>query len=90
MTKISFILGILVYIGLSFSCKSQEIQNDKLLLLDNKIDSMRIAFNFPAVAYGVIRNDSIIALNVLGFRDIETQEKAQQTDYFHKIGRAHV
>lgn len=83
MTKFTFILGILVYFGLSFSCKSQEIQNEELLLLDKKIDSMRIAFNFPSVAYGVVRNDSIIALNVLGFRDIETKEKAQLTDYFH-------
>lgn len=51
--------------------------------LDLKIDSMRIAYDFPAVAYGVIQNDTIIALNVLGFRDIETNEKAQLSDYFH-------
>lgn len=59
--------------------ESSEIKSQ----LDFKIDSMRVAFNFPAVAYGVIRNDSIIALNVLGYRDIETKEKAQITDYFH-------
>jgi D-alanyl-D-alanine carboxypeptidase len=56
---------------------------NKFTLLENKIDSMRIAFNFPAVAYGVVRNDSIIVLNILGYRDIETREKAQLTDYFH-------
>jgi CubicO group peptidase (beta-lactamase class C family) len=74
---------ILIYFGLYFSCHSQEIKINKFALLDNKIDSMRIAFNIPAVAYGVVRNDSIIVLNVLGYRDIETKEEAQKTDYFH-------
>ena len=83
MTKKQKTLGILIYFGLFISCQSQEIQNNNFFLLDNKIDSMRIAFNIPAVAYGVIRNDSIIVLNVLGYRDIETKEKAQLTDYFH-------
>lgn len=83
MTKIHLTLGILFYFGLFFTCQSQEIQNNKFKTLDNKIDSMRIVFNFPAVAYGVIRNDSIIVLNVLGYRDIETKEKAQLSDYFH-------
>ncbi len=83
MTKKHLTLGILFYFGLFFTCQSQEIQNNKFKWLDGKIDSMRIAFNFPAVAYGVIRNDSIIVLNVLGYRDIETKEKAHLTDYFH-------
>ena len=83
MTKKQKTLGILIYFGLFISCQSQEIQNNNFTLLDNKIDSMRIAFNIPAVAYGVIRDDSIIVLNVLGYRDIETKEKAQLTDYFH-------
>ncbi len=83
MTKKQTILVVLIYFGLFISCQSQEIQNNKFTLLDNKIDSMRIAFNIPAVAYGVIRNDSIIVLNVLGYRDIETKEEAQLTDYFH-------
>ena len=83
MTKKQLTPGILIFIGLAIACQSQKIQNDTFTRLDNKIDSMRIAFNFPAVAYGVVRNDSIIALNVLGYRDIETKEKAQLSDYFH-------
>lgn len=83
MIKKQFIYGLLFLFGLSFTCHSQDIQNDKYTLLDHKIDSMRIVFNFPAVAYGAIRNDSIIALNVLGYRNIDTKEKAQLTDYFH-------
>lgn len=83
MTKKYIALVILFYFGLFFACQSQETHNIKFKLLDDNIDSMRIAFDIPAVAYGVIRNDSIIALNVLGFRDIETKEKAQLSDYFH-------
>ena len=83
MIKNQITFGILIYFGLFFSCQSQEIRNNQYTLLDYKIDSLRIAFNFPAVAYGVVRNDSIIVLNVLGYRDIETKEKAQLTDYFH-------
>lgn len=83
MKKKHLSLGILFYFGLFYTCQSQEIQNNALALLENKIDSMRVAFNFPAVAYGVIRNDSMIVLNVLGYRDIETKEKAQLSDYFH-------
>ena len=83
MTKKILSFGILIYFGLFFVCQSQVIHNNKFTLLDNIIDSMRVAFNFPAVAYGVVRDDSIIVLNVLGYRNIETKEKALLTDYFH-------
>ena len=52
---------------------SQEI-ND---YVSQKIDSMRKVYNFPSVAYGVIRNDSIIVINTVGYRDIENKDKAQ-------------
>lgn len=83
MIKNQTTFGILIYFGLFFSCQPHEIRSNKFTLLDNKIDSMRIACDIPAVAYGVIRNDSIIALNVFGYRDIETKENVQLTDYFH-------
>jgi CubicO group peptidase (beta-lactamase class C family) len=44
---------------------------------------MRIVYNYPSVAYGVIRNDSVLVLNTVGYRDIETKEKTQTTDYYH-------
>ena len=47
------------------------------------IDSMLVAYDFPAVAYGVIQHDSIVALSVRGYRDIETREKVKRSDYFH-------
>lgn len=82
MTK-QLIVGLIIILGLLSTSWSQNIGNEKYSILANKIDSMRIAYNFPAVAYGAIRNDSIIILNVLGYRDIETKEKAQLRDYFH-------
>ncbi len=83
MIKNKLIYGLLFLLGITNACLAQ---NDKIEInakLAHDVDSMRIAFDFPAVAYGVIRNDSVIALNVLGFRDIETKEKVQRMDYFH-------
>ena len=65
------------------SCNMNQEKEDLNTTLEKQIDSMRIEYNLPAVAYGVIRNDSIIVLNAVGYRDIETKEKAQITDYFH-------
>lgn len=83
MIKIKLTFGLILIWGFSMTCFSQIESYKYNALLDLKIDSMRIAYDFPAVAYGVIQNDTIIALNVLGFRDIETNEKAQLSDYFH-------
>ena len=55
-------------------------QTDKFKALEKQLDSLRIRFNIPAIAYGVVRNDSIIVRNVIGYRNIETQEKAQIGD----------
>jgi D-alanyl-D-alanine carboxypeptidase len=83
MIKIKLTFGLILICGFSMTCFSQIESYKYNALLDLKIDSMRIAYDFPSVAYGVIQNDTIIALNVLGFRDIETNEKAQLSDYFH-------
>jgi len=58
-------------------------QTDKFKALEKQLDSLRIRFNIPAIAYGVVRNDSIIVRNVIGYRNIETGEKAQVGDLFH-------
>lgn len=83
MIKKKLTLCFLFLLGVMISSFAQNDRNEIKTQLDCKIDSMRVAFNFPAVAYGVIRNDSIITLNVLGYHDIETKEKAKQKDYFH-------
>jgi CubicO group peptidase (beta-lactamase class C family) len=51
--------------------------------LEKQIDSLRVKYNVPAIAYGVVRNDSVIVKGVIGYRDIETNEKAQTDDLFH-------
>ena len=48
-----------------------------------QIDSVRIAHNIPSIAYGVIKNDSIIVINAVGYRDVLTKEKAQSDDYYN-------
>lgn len=55
----------------------------KSKLLETELDSLRVKYNIPAIAYGVIRNDSIIVQNAIGYRNIETKEKVQITDLFH-------
>lgn len=51
-------------------------------LVARQIDSLRIAHNIPSIAYGVIRNDSIIVINTVGYRDILTKEASQSGDYY--------
>ena len=58
-------------------------QDYKNRALEKQLDSLRIKLNIPAIAYGVIRNDSIIVQNVIGYRNIETKERAQIGDLFH-------
>jgi len=81
-TKIRFLLSIFFIISM-ISCAINLKATDLNLKVARQIDSMRIVYNFPSVAYGVIRNDSIIVLNTVGFRDIETKDKAQPTDHYH-------
>ena len=34
--------------------------------LEQQIDSLRVKYNVPAIAYGVVRNDSVIVKGVIG------------------------
>jgi CubicO group peptidase (beta-lactamase class C family) len=72
---------ILPFILMSFSDIKGE--NKVSQELEKQIDSLRIKYNIPAIAYGVVRNDSVIVRDVIGYRDIETNEKAQMDDLFH-------
>lgn len=67
---------------LLLGCNNQ-VENQKLRSIDLQIDSLRTIYNIPAISYGVIRNDSIIQQNTIGYRNIETKEKAQVNDLFH-------
>ena len=51
--------------------------------LELQLDSLRLKYNIPAIAYGVIRNDSILVENAIGYRNIETKEKVSLEDLFH-------
>ena len=71
-----FIIPILISIG--FKNHDNSFKN-----LEIKIDSLRVKYNIPAIAYGIIRNDSVLVEHVTGFRNIETKEKASPNDLFH-------
>lgn len=81
-TKIRFSPSIFFIMSM-ISCAINLKATDLNTIVARQIDSMRIVYNFPSVAYGVIRNDSIVVLNTVGFRDIETKDKAQPTDHYH-------
>jgi len=75
----------LIFLLLLMSISFNDIKGEKNKFkeLEKQIDSLRLKYNIPAIAYGVIRYDSVLVKNVIGFRDIETNEKAQVADLFH-------
>ena len=78
-----YLLAIACLFFILASCNVNQTPQPESTLLGEEIDSMRIAFNFPAVAYGVIRNDSILVANAVGYRDIESKVPVNLSDYFH-------
>ncbi|MFQ5453828.1 MAG: serine hydrolase domain-containing protein [Candidatus Zixiibacteriota bacterium] len=77
LTTFGYILIVFV------SCTSTKNETKNYHALVRQIDKMRYDFEYPAVAFGVIRNDSVLLLNAVGYRDIATKEKVNVTDYFH-------
>jgi CubicO group peptidase (beta-lactamase class C family) len=63
------------------SCYSQESFEIKKTLY--KIDSIRIRFDIPAVAFGVVRDDSILLQGAIGVREINTNDSITIYDKFH-------
>lgn len=78
-----YLLAIACLFFVLTSCNLNQSSQTELPLLGKTIDSMRIAFDYPAVAYGVVRNDSILVKNAVGFRDIESKVPVKTSDYFH-------
>ena len=74
---ISFFLITLI------SCNLNHEKKDFTTSIDKQIDSLRVKHNIPAISYGVIRNDTIIVQNAIGFRNLETKDEAQTDDLFH-------
>ena len=65
-----------------FSCRNDSGGNSSKSL-ELQLDSLRTKYNIPAIAYGVIRNDSVLIENAIGYRNIETREKVSLGDLFH-------
>jgi D-alanyl-D-alanine carboxypeptidase len=75
--------SFVLFIGLLIisSCYSQESFELKKTLY--KIDSIRIRFDIPAVAFGVVRDDSILLQGAIGVREINTNDSITIYDKFH-------
>lgn len=72
-----FILSTII-ISLSLSLKAQSLQR--------LADSLMSANQIPELGFAVVSPDTILELNVLGFRRIDLkneQTRASQSDYFH-------
>jgi D-alanyl-D-alanine carboxypeptidase len=65
------------------SCNQNSVVKQSSELIDRQIDSIKALYDIPAIAYGVIKNDTIILQNVIGFRDINLKNKVQINDLFH-------
>lgn len=65
------------------SCTQNSLEKQSSELIDRQIDSLKTLYGIPAIAYGVIRDDTIISQSVIGFRDIKLKNKVQINDLFH-------
>ncbi len=63
------------------SCYSQESFEIKKTL--HIIDSIRIRFDIPAVAFGIVCDDSILLQGAIGVREINTNDSITIYDKFH-------
>ena len=81
-TKIKLFMKTLFFISMIFCAMIIKAQNFDTIVA-RQIDSIRIAYKIPSIAYGVIRNDSIIVINTVGYRDIITKEASQPGDYYN-------
>ena len=77
--KLSIRLFIISMILLTGIIKSQDLET----IIARQIDSIRIEHNIPSIAYGVTRNDSIIVLNAIGYKDIQSKERVHVENYYH-------
>lgn len=81
-TKNKLFMRTFFIISMIFCAVIIEAQ-DLNTIVARQIDSLRIAHDIPSIAYGVIRHDSIIVINTVGYRDILTKEKAQSGDLYN-------
>ena len=77
--RISMKLFIISMILLAGIIQSQELET----IIARQIDSIRIEHNIPSIAYGVTRNDSIIVLNAIGYKDIQSKQRVRVENYYH-------
>lgn len=82
VSKIKLFLKTVFIICMIFSALIIKAQNIDTIVA-RQIDSLIIANNIPSIAYGLIKNDSIIVINTVGYRDILTKERAQSGDYYN-------
>lgn len=73
MKRISFLAILLI--SACISVKSQS--------LSDVADSIRKEYKIPEIGYAVITSDSILEMNILGFKRADTTIEAEPDDRFH-------
>lgn len=63
------------------NCYSQELSELKKLL--HEIDSIRTFFNIPAIAFGIVSDDSVLLQEAIGVRQTSTNDSVTIIDKFH-------
>ncbi|MFD2942593.1 serine hydrolase domain-containing protein [Flavobacterium notoginsengisoli] len=61
----------LIYSNLCYCQKSSQF-----------VDSIRIKYNIPEIAYAVVSSDSVLEINALGYKKINSSSKAELADRF--------
>ena len=75
------IIVLLMGLFIISDCYCQNISEKQKIL--HEIDSIRIHFNIPAVAFGVVSDNSVIIQGALGVREINTNDTVTIKDKFH-------
>ncbi|HTX18401.1 MAG TPA: serine hydrolase domain-containing protein [Bacteroidota bacterium] len=71
----------LIALGLTFHCAAQNSAQEQRVIHD--LDSIRVAFHIPAIAFGVANCDSVLLMGATGVREINTTDSVTIQDEFH-------
>ena len=80
------LIRIIIFLSfpiLIITCTEKSELGKNYFSLHTKIDSIRIENQIPAIAYGVINSEGVLIQKVIGYRNIETKEKAELNDLFN-------
>ncbi len=72
---------LLISLLIISNCYCQKLSETQKII--HEIDSIRIRFDIPAVAFGVVSDDSVLLQGAIGVRQINTNDSVTINDKFH-------